>query len=151
MTDLYFAYGSNLLDSEIKRHAPDADPVGVAFLTGHRLVFNKHSRSRGGDAASLEIFASRVVWGYLYRLTERGREGLRRREKGYTEKEVTVQRVLGDNGRTVAVPAFTFVGEAVCPRPCGPSAGYLTLVIEGARSRSLPTEYVEGIAGEGRR
>jgi len=45
VTDVYFAYGSNLLDSEIRRHAPDAEPVGVAFLTGYRLVFNKHSRS----------------------------------------------------------------------------------------------------------
>ena len=82
VTDLYFAYGSNLLDSEIRRHAPEAESVGVAFLAGYRLVFNKHSVSRGGDAASIEKSPSSVVWGYLYRLSDRDRNGLTRREKG---------------------------------------------------------------------
>jgi hypothetical protein len=151
VTDLYFAYGSNLLDSEIRRHAPDAESVGVAFLVGYRLVFNKHSVSRGGDAASMEESPSSVVWGYLYRLGDRDRAGLTRREKGYERKAVAVQRVLGRRSRTVSTPAFTFVGQSVCPERCGPSASYLALVIKGARSRKLPQKHVEAIAAEGRR
>jgi hypothetical protein len=150
VTDLYFAYGSNLLASEIRRHAPDAEAVGIAFLAGYRLVFNKHSTSRGGDAASIETCPSGEVWGYLYRLSGRDREGLRRREKGYKRKSIMVRQVVGQRGRTVSAPAFTFAGHSVCPERCGPSASYLALVLKGARSRRFPEDQVQRIAAEAR-
>jgi len=49
----YFAYGSNLLDAEIRATCPSAVAVGAAYVPGWRVVFDKHSVRRGGDAANL--------------------------------------------------------------------------------------------------
>jgi hypothetical protein len=42
---LCFAYGSNLLDAEIKRDAPHAYFRGTAYVSDYALVFNKHTRT----------------------------------------------------------------------------------------------------------
>jgi len=149
MTILYFAYGSNLLDREIRKDALDAEAIGSAYLPGHRLVFTKHSTSRGCDAANIEPYDSGIVWGCLYRVTERDREALRRRERGYREVKVGARARTPEGGSDKTVEAFTFVGEETCPRMCGPNAAYLGLIIEGARSRGLPESYIEKIEGEG--
>lgn len=145
MSILYFAYGSNLLEREIRRDARDAEEVGVAVLLAYRLVFTKHSTSRGGDAASIETAKARTVWGYLYRLTEADRHALQRRERGYREIGVTVRRVSEAGGTDAIVDAFTFQAEERCPRGCGAPSTYIGLIVEGARSRGLPEEYIRSI------
>lgn len=148
MRPLYFAYGSNLLDSEIRRHARDAEAVGPAFLPDYRLVFTKHSLSRRCDAASIESQDSEVVWGYLYRVSDEDRDALRQRERGYREVDVKVWPKTLSGGAGEPIDAFTFVAEERCLSRCGANAAYLTLIIEGARSRGLPEEHIEKI-GEG--
>jgi cation transport regulator ChaC len=145
LNNVYFAYGSNLLEAEIRRDAPDAELLGVGFLPCYKVVFTKHSNTRNCDTASIEECAYRTVWGYLYRLSQADLEALRQRERGYTKREVTVWLVTQgcDNGTPVV--AFTFVGDTVCPRACGPNESYLSIVVEGARSRRLPEDYVESI------
>lgn len=142
---LYFAYGSNLLEREIRRHARSAEGVGVAVLPDHRLVFTKHSSSRGGDAASIEAAEAQAVWGYLYRVTEGDRNALRRRERGYREVHVKVRQILAAGDAGEVVDAFTFQAEEPCPRRCGPPAAYVALVVDGARSRGLPEKYIRSI------
>ena len=143
---LYFAYGSNLLKSEIRKDADRAEPLGVAYLPGRRLVFDKHSRTRAGDAASLADDPSSMVWGYVYRLDDSDRKQLREREKGYREvPDLTVFLADGADGDPTPVSTFTFVGDKSCPDHCGPGPEYLSLVIEGAISRRLPTTYVDAL------
>ena len=64
MTSLYFAYGSNLLDREIRRDAQDAEVIGPAYLSDHKLVFEKHSTTRCCDAASIKCWLSSEVSPY---------------------------------------------------------------------------------------
>ncbi len=142
---LYFAYGSNLLEREICRDAPSARAVGVGFLKGYRLVFTKHSERRRCDAASLQSRADGIVRGCLYQLSEADCKGLKKREKGYSELTITVGQVAEAQPDGMPVEAFTFIGEKVCSRSCGPSAEYLGLILEGARSRRLPPEYITSI------
>ncbi|MEI9813616.1 MAG: gamma-glutamylcyclotransferase family protein [Acidobacteriota bacterium] len=80
----YFAYGSNLRDEECRRSAPHAEAHSRAFLPNFRLVFEKHSHTRGGDAATIIPDPTRVVWGFLYRVTDQDLKGLVAREAGYT-------------------------------------------------------------------
>lgn len=145
MTTLYFAYGSNLLDSEIRKDARDAEPIGSACVFDYRLVFWKHSTSRHCDAASIEPLNGEVVWGCLYSITERDRDALRRRERGYREVEVEAQLRPPGAGPNRVVRAITFVAEQRCSLGCGPNAPYLALIIEGARARELPSEYIHKI------
>jgi cation transport regulator ChaC len=142
----YFAYGSNLLDREVHRHASSAEGVAVAFLKDYRLIFSKHSTTRRGDAASIEPSAGDFVWGYLYRVTDEDHDALRQREKGYSEAEVRVWRVSERHPSGREVRAFAFIGNATCSRSCGPSDEYLELILEGAHARKLPEEYISRIS-----
>jgi cation transport regulator ChaC len=135
----YFAYGSNLLDREIARTITTVECCGKAYLPRYDLVFSKHSATRGGDAASIREDESKIVWGVLYRVNDADRDRLRTREGGYRETDVNVSVVEGDD--VTPQRAFTFIGEAVCPRGCGPTTEYLQLVVEGAKQRGLPDGY----------
>lgn len=138
----YFAYGSNLLESEIRKDAPDAQTEGMAFLPGHRLTFNKHSVTRKCDAANIEKDSGRVVWGVVYRMHDQDRKQLGQREKGYREiSDLVVYLTSADAEDVTPVEVFTFQAEQPCARGCGPDAAYLGLIVEGARSRSLPSDY----------
>jgi hypothetical protein len=144
---LYFAYGSNLVEEEMLATAPNASSAGVAFLPGYRLVFTKHSRSRGGDAASIEKCPSRVLWGFLYRISTEEERALSKREGGYEERPIRVWRPDAgvDCEHAAPVDAFTFVGKEPCADICGPTSAYLELVLAGARLRGLPDDYLESI------
>lgn len=145
--EYYFAYGSNLLDREIKTTAPRAADDSVAYLPGWRLVFNKHSNSRGGDAASIGKCAAQMVWGYVYRISADDKAQLAAREGGYRPVTVTVLQVKdpADCEKCEPLKVFTFVAEETCAAGCGVPDAYLKIVLEGAKLRGLPPDYVRGI------
>ncbi|MGB6194056.1 MAG: gamma-glutamylcyclotransferase family protein [Terracidiphilus sp.] len=142
LRNFYFAYGSNLADGECRGTARDAEGYGVAFLPAHRLVFTKHSTTRGGDAATIIDDPNRMVWGYVYRMTDRDRDAIKLREGGYEEVTKTVYLGSPSGADFTPIEAFTFAAKVECPKKCGPSAAYLDIVIRGAQERSLPDEYL---------
>jgi cation transport regulator ChaC len=147
----YFAYGSNLLDDEIKRTTETAEPVGVAYLPGYRVKFTKHSESRGCDAASIAKDAGSIVWGFVYRVNEDDQEALKKRELGYREDQDLIALLVPDVSEISEadpIPVFTFIGENTCLDACGPSREYLDLVIRGAEERGLPADYIASLATE---
>jgi cation transport regulator ChaC len=146
LNNFYFAYGSNLLQSELLRTCADAEYVGKAFLPGYRLTFSKHSVTRKGDAASIEIDPCRMTWGVIYRMNNGDKEALKKREGGY--KEIAVEAYLIDEEDVTPQRAFTFVGEVICTKNCGPTDEYLAIVIRGASSRGLSEGYCEQIKTE---
>jgi len=141
----YFAYGSNIDESEIHRTAPTAEFYATAFLPGYRLVFSKHSETRGGDAASITIDPTSIVWGAVYRVTDQDQEALRQREDGYQELPKTTvyltPPIPGDD--PTPTTAFTFIAKTTCPFHCRPPADYLGIIINAAETRKLPERYVE--------
>jgi hypothetical protein len=138
---LYFAYGSNLLDAEILRTAQIAVPIGKAYVLGQRLAFEKHSKTREGDAATLVSDAVSVVWGFVYQLDGKDMELLRARDGGYREIELDAVLLPDDDTPTYSKVA-SFVAKEICEDRCGPSQSYLDLVIRGAEQRRLPSDYV---------
>jgi hypothetical protein len=145
---IYFAYGSNLKDVECRRTACEAEACGIAFLPGYRLTFNKHSITRGGDAANIERDASSVVWGCVYRVHGDDREALRKREGGYVEiPKITVYRISAEpKENPTPLSAFSFAAVDTCQLHCGPSADYLALILEGIDERHLPGDYGRTLA-----
>jgi len=144
MTHLYFAYGSNLLEKEVKRHTTDAEFVGIAILPCYRLEFTKHSISRNGDAASIRKHEASTVWGCIYKISDKDKNELIKREEGYEVIPELIVYLHGDKSGT-AEKVFTFDCKDVCPEKCGPSMEYRTIVLEGARSRHIPDRYIEEI------
>ena len=65
--------------------------------------------------------------------------------------EIPVDVFLVDGEDVSPQRAFTFVGEALCTKNCGPAAEYLDLVLQGAKSRDLPEEYRQQIESSFRR
>jgi gamma-glutamylcyclotransferase len=139
---LYFAYGSNLLDTEIGRDVPSAEFKGIGYVAGHSLVFNKHTQTRGGDAANIVPQPDAQVWGCLYRMDEKALAALKRRERGYVVAALTAHRITGHNDASQPTDVFTFLAERTCEKRCGPSRYYLNLIIGGAKQRGLPNHYI---------
>jgi hypothetical protein len=146
---IYFAYGSNLKDSECRRTAPEAEAYGVAFLPGYRLTFNKHSITRGGDAANIEHDPSSLVWGCVYRVNGDDRKALGKREGGYGEiRKITVYKISAEpKENPTPLAAFTFEAIDKCQHHCGPPADYLALILEGLVERGLPEDYGRTLVG----
>lgn len=141
MSRCYFAYGSNLLESELRKNAAQAISKGVAYLPGFRLAFTKHSETRRGDAASITPEAGATVWGFIYEVNDEELESLRARESGYTEVQIS-PNLVPDDGTARTVEALTFVNERRCERQCGPRRAYLDLILAGAQQRKLPVQYI---------
>ncbi len=133
---LYFAYGSNLLEEEFRRTAPGAAVYTRAFLPKYRLAFTKHSITWQADAATIIPDDLGVVWGLVYRIGNQDLESLRKREGGYRECEITVHP-----DSAAPIKTLTFIAEEMCPKRCGPSVKYLEIIIQGAAEKKLPEAY----------
>ncbi|QDV28934.1 AIG2-like family protein [Planctopirus ephydatiae] len=93
---LYFAYGSNLNQTDLQEWALQQNvslgamtPLGRAWLPDHRLVFSLHSRRRQGGVLDVEPATGHVVPGVIFEMDETAwsamnrKEGLRATTSGY--------------------------------------------------------------------
>jgi AIG2-like family len=135
---LHFAYGSNMHRALMRRHAPGAEPLGVATLAGHRFVVT------ADGYASVAPAAGHNVHGLLWRITPRDRVTLdawESVEAGLYRAETLPVRRAGSPAQ--AVSALVYLARA---RPPGrPRAGYMEVVIEAARALDLPSAYIASL------
>lgn len=132
---LHFAYGANMSRAVMRKHAPGTRALGVADLTGHRLVIT------ADGYASVEPEPARSVHGVLWRLTPRDRVKLdawENADAGLYRAEILAVRSAGRR-----VPALVYIA-----RPGGegrPKPGYIELVIAAAREWDLPEDYIRSL------
>ena len=137
----YFAYGSNLHDAIFRvRRGMRARAVRRGWLDGFRLCFNLPVGPGERGVANIEATVGESICGALYLLTPSDCDRLDRTEGvhvgAYYRFPVDVRL---DDGSTCA--AFTYRSRfASAGRK--PSPRYLGLLVEGARQRGLPDEYV---------
>ena len=137
----YFAYGSNLHDAIFRgRRAMQARAAHPAWLDGFALRFNLPVGPGERGVANIEPLSGARVWGAVYLLTAADCVRLDRSEGvhfgTYRRIDVEVRREDGSS-RT----AFTYCSSRT-RADRKPSARYLGLMVEGARQRGLPDEYV---------
>lgn len=132
---LHFAYGSNMSRAVMGRHAPGAEPIGVAALADYRFVITADGH------ASVEPKRARTVYGVLWRLTPRDCVTLAVWENiaGGLYRAMTLP-VQQDGRRRMAL---TYVARA--RRSGWPKAGYMELVIEAALEWQLPQVYSDSL------
>ena len=128
---LHFAYGSNMNRLVMRKHAPQARPLGVAMLSDYRFLIT------ADGYASIEPKPANTVYGVLWWLTPRDRATLDAWENvagGLYRAEVLPLRHAGRRRM-----ALTYVAR---PRRVGIArAGYMEVVIAAALEWRLPRAY----------
>ena len=141
---LYFAYGSNLNQNQIKERCQSPEVIQVARLTGFRLAFLGNSKRWDGAEETVVLSPGDEVWGVVYKLNS-----------GDAQKLDAWQDVrLDGTGPYFHYPAeveaqdgthFSVVFYRRDLQEDGhlPSTEFLNFIIKSAESRGLPTDYIE--------
>ena len=130
---LHFAYGANMHCAVMRRHAPSAEPLGVAELADHRFVIT------ADGYASVERAIAQTVHGVLWRITPRDRVTLDCWENVAGKLYRAVVMPVRHDGRLHR--ALVYIA-----RPNGegrPKAGYMELVAAAAREWKFPEAYTD--------
>ena len=117
----------------MRMRCPGARALGAASLNDYRLVFRRWRAWRTG-LADIEPSPGAVVWGVLWDIDEPCARRLDRYEGvhfGLYSKQVV--RVEGED-------AMVYVSSLRAPKR--PSQRYLRLILRGAGSNNLPSDYV---------
>jgi hypothetical protein len=134
---LYFAYGSNMNEAQLKKRCPASHSLCRATLPDYRFVIT----SRG--YASVVPHAGAKAQGVLIALTEPDERTLDRYEHVHEGmyRRATVQ-VVTEFG--YALPALIYIDDIPGEGP--PAAGYLERILDGARRHALPPDAIAEIA-----
>lgn len=150
MTELYFAYGSNLNWVQIEERCPSAQFVGKARLEGWRFAITRYSHGRKCGVADIVESSGDVVWGEIYTMSEKdlrkldkseGYNSVRNQEiNAYIRFRVTVH--IDDNPDN-ACEVWTYQVQTRDSDTAPPSEKYYNLIVSSARHWGFPEEYVD--------
>ena len=96
---LYFAYGSNLDEDQMRKRCPHATAEHRARLREHELAFGGSSKTRGGAVANVLQSFGHEVPGLLYTIDEADLERLDRFEGAPTTYQRVERVVLDEHGK----------------------------------------------------
>ena len=135
---LHFAYGSNMHRALMRRHAPAAQPLGIAMLADYRFIITADGYASVAPAAGHEVH------GLVWRITPRDRVTLDAWESVeaglYRAETLPVRRADGPAQRVLAL---VYIARE---RPPGrPRSGYMEIVVEAARALDLPSTYIAAL------
>jgi len=131
----YFAYGSNMSETLMRAHCPNAQVLGCAVLVGWRFLVTT------SGYASIAPAPGQRVHGVLWWLTPRDRAALNAYES--VDSGLYRSRVVPVSAAGRRVPALIYIGRSATfgrPKP-----GYLETVVAAAQAWSLPPDYVAGL------
>ena len=132
---LHFAYGSNMSRAVMRRHAPGAQPVGIAMLSNYRFMITIDGY------ASIAPRSAQAVYGVVWRLTPRDRVGLDLWENiaGRQYRAEMLRVRVGNRLR----PALIYVASR--SGVGAPKADYMEVVVAAARAWKLPPDYIASL------
>ncbi len=146
---LYFAYGSNMDEFQMRERCPSAKFRFVAKLRNHELCFPRESRGRRGGVSSIEPSLRKVVWGVVWAVSEADLRKLNScegydperdpKENSYNRVEMEVERTSGVLHRCYVYIANK-KGSFLPSREC-----YLNYIIRGAEQhqrQGIPKSYL---------
>lgn len=135
---LYFAFGSNMLTSRLKRRCPSARVVTRAFAPGHRVAFAKLSEDTSGKATLVSCDGPPFAAGLVYELSANDLAELDRFEGPGYRREDDFPVTCLDSGRTVR--AFTYLAKEAASG-LRPYDWYLAMVLAGLAENGIGHEY----------
>lgn len=137
----YFAYGSNMSVTRLKKRVPGASAMGVYYLDGHDLRFHKTGQDNSAKCDAFYTGEGRV-YGVLFEIDSVEKPELDRAEGlgvGYGEKIVDIQNESGDSVEAITYYALQ-ISDALRPY-----SWYLNHVVIGAREAGLSSDYLLSI------
>lgn len=139
---LYFAYGSNMDQDQMKERCPSAVLIGTATLADYHLVFTIFSPKRQCGCADIVQSSDDTVYGLLYRLTDADMEAMDTFEGVplHHYRRITV-RVGGPSGEVDAY-SYDVIDKQ---KDLHPSVHYLGLLQSAATRFAFPVSYREFI------
>lgn len=135
----YFAYGHNMGAQAMERACPGHRFLGAAQLPDHRLAFTRRSLRTGTGVADILAAPGQSVWGALYELDDEHLAAIDEKEGNgwaYERRSVRVRAADGE------FEAFAYAVIARDAEHVQPSREYLQALLDGARERGLPEDYV---------
>ena len=129
---LYFAFGSNLNQKQMKRRCRDSKYIGCYSLKNYKLVFRNYFL--GGGVADVEKKKNSSVLGAIYKISKKDERELDIYEdfpKTYIKKYF---RLLGKKVMFYYMPKKT--------KNVLPSKRYLNLIIQGYKDCGYRNNYI---------
>ena len=129
---LYFAFGSNLNQKQMKRRCRDSKYIGCYSLKNYKLVFRNYFL--GGGVADVEKKKKSSVLGAIYKISKKDERELDIYEdfpKTYIKKYF---RLLGKKVMFYYMPKKT--------KHVLPSKRYLNLIIQGYKDCGYRNNYI---------
>ena len=129
---LYFAFGSNLNQKQMKRRCRDSKYIGCYSLKNYKLVFRNYFL--GGGVADVEKKKNSSVLGAIYKISKKDERELDIYEdfpKTYIKKYF---RLLGKKVMFYYMPKKT--------KHVLPSKRYLNLIIQGDKDCGYRNNYI---------
>ena len=129
---LYFAFGSNLNQKQMKRRCRDSKYIGCYSLKNYKLVFRNYYL--GGGVADIQKDKNSTVLGAIYKISKKD------------EKELDVYE---DYPRTYIKKYFKLLGKKVMfyymPKKTmhvPPSKRYINIIIQGYKDCGYKNNYI---------
>jgi hypothetical protein len=133
----YFAYGSNMVASQMAARCPNASIVDVACLQGYSFRINAR------QVGTVIPDQTRHVYGLVWDITPEDLLGLDRYEEvksGLYEKAIVVVELRSD--RRVEALIYLAADQSIgLPRP-----RYIKDIVAAAKQWELPQDYVQQLA-----
>ena len=129
---LYFAFGRNLYQKQMKKRCKDSKYIGCHKLKGYKLVF-RHLYY-GGGVADVEKKKNSTVLGAIYKITKKDEKKLDVYEDF---PKVYIKKYFKLYGRKVM---FYYMPKKTKTIP--PSKRYLNLIIQGYKDCGYKNNYI---------
>jgi gamma-glutamylcyclotransferase (GGCT)/AIG2-like uncharacterized protein YtfP len=144
VSELYFAYASNMASETMERLCPGHRFAGIAELRDHRLAFTRRSIRSGTGVADIVRADGQSVWGVLYELDAAMLAVLDEKEgNGWAYRRDLVS-LTDTRGEQLEALAYSVIAKE--PDEVRPSPEYLRGVLDAARERLLPEPYIAALA-----
>ena len=138
----YFAYGSNLDLSQMKRRCPKSRLISKGSLSGHSLTFNRFSSGWGGGVADVIQDQDSKVWGLVFEISDSDLERLDRYEGYHKDQTSMYERwkavIDTPNGQISDVWVYTVVEKQKFIQP---TLEYLQIIKDAAVRWNFPKDY----------
>ncbi len=126
--------------------------LGAAELREHRLAFTRRSLRTGTGVADILAAPGQSVWGALYELDDAHLAAIDDKEgNGWAYERRPVRVILaaagaaGAAGQAGELEAFAYAVITPDGEHVSPSREYLQALLDGARERGLPDDYVAAL------
>jgi gamma-glutamylcyclotransferase len=145
---IYFAYGSNMNLTQMKKRCPDSQKLGIGLMKNAVLCFPSFGSNWNSGVAGFKHSDNKDLWGVLYEISENDLSSLRFYEDFNPLKEAhlnnyneTIVSIFQNNE---SVLCMTY--EAVVTGNYQPSLSYLKTIISGAVENELPEYYIDELS-----